>query len=165
METLKDVLVEQIKDLYSAEKQLTKALPRMAKKAKSDELRKGFEKHLAETEKQVTRLEQVATELDIKPSGVVCKAMKGLIEEGKEALSEKGKTPLIDIMLVSAAQRIEHYEISGYGTARALAQHLGFEKAAKLLDQTLAEEAAADEKLTAVTQKSLLKAADAASAK
>lgn len=159
METLADLFEEQIKDLYSAEKQLTKALPKMMKAAASDELKKAFEEHLAETTEQVARLEKIAELCEFKPTGEVCAAMKGLIEEGQKAMDEEGEDPILDAGLVAAAQRIEHYEMSGYGTAKRLAELLGEDEAVKLLDLTLSEEEAADEKLTEVAEQSLYPAA------
>jgi ferritin-like metal-binding protein YciE len=159
METLADLFEEQIKDLYSAEKQLTKALPKMMKAAASEELKKAFEDHLAETTEQVARLEKIAELCEFKPTGEVCAAMKGLIEEGQKAMDEEGEDPILDAGLVAAAQRIEHYEMSGYGTAKRLAELLGEDEAVKLLDLTLGEEEAADEKLTEVAEQSLYPAA------
>lgn len=163
MESLAELLEEELKDLYSAENQLLKAMPRIAKRISSPTLLKAFEMHRRETENQVTRLERIAKELGIKPKGKTCAAMKGLIEEAKEILSEnKGKSPIIDAALIGAAQRIEHYEIAGYGTARTLAQALGEENVAKLLQQTLDEEKNTDVKLTEVAEGEVLSAAQSA---
>ncbi len=145
--TLKDLFVEEIKDLYHAEKQLTKALPQMAKKATSEELKEAFEKHLKETENQITRLEQVFKELDMTPRGKKCEAMEGLIEEGKGMIEEFDKSDTLDAALIAAAQKVEHYEIASYGTVRTYAEQLNFSKAAELLQETLEEESAANEKL------------------
>src|SRR5689334_22082538 len=131
------LLEEELKDLYSAESQLLKALPKMAKAATNETLRQAFEAHLEETEGQVERLNEIGKQLGIKLNGKKCKAMEGLIEEGKEVLEMDGMGSLIDAALIGAAQRVEHYEISGYGTARTLAEHLGHSQVAKLLDQTL----------------------------
>lgn len=154
--TLKDLLEEQVKDLYNAENQLVKALPKMAKKATTPSLQKAFEGHLEETREHVERLATIAELLEIKPGGKTCKAMQGLIEEGKEVLEEGGDGSVIDAALIAAAQRVEHYEISAYGTARALAQQLGHSKVVQLLDKTLKEERAADEKLSGISLKELL---------
>ncbi len=152
MENLTELLEEQIKDLYNAENQLLKALPRMAKKASSEELKDAFNAHLEETKGHVDRLEQVCESLDFSPKGKVCAAMKGLIEEGKEVLEEDGNDDVVDAALIAAAQRVEHYEMAAYGTVKTLATLLGHEDVAKLLDETLGEEKAADEKLTEVAE-------------
>lgn len=159
LDSLKALLEEQIKDLYNAENQLTKALPKMAKKASADSLKAAIEDHLRETEGQIERLENVAKILEIKPSGKVCKAMKGLIEEGKEALDEDGIDTVIDAAIIAAAQRVEHYEIAAYGTCRALAEQLGMDEVVQLLEETLNEEKAADEKLSEISTGELLPAA------
>jgi len=156
MDNLSDLLEEQLKDLYNAENQLTKALPKMAKKASSATLKKAFEDHLAETEEHVERLKQVCESLDIKPTGKTCKAMKGLIEEGAEVIEEEGEESVIDAALVAAAQRVEHYEISAYGTVCAIAEALGKNDVVKILRKTEAEESAADEKLTQISESELL---------
>jgi len=149
---LHDVFVEELKDLYNAENQLIKALPKMAKAAAADEFRMAFESHLAETERQVERLEQVFEEIEETPKGKKCKAMMGLIEEGKEIIEKDGEEAVKDAALIAAAQKVEHYEMASYGTVRTYAQLLGFNKAAKLLQETLDEEGAADEKLTKIAQ-------------
>jgi ferritin-like metal-binding protein YciE len=159
METLEDLLEEQLQDLFSAENQLLKALPKMAKRASSAKLKKAFERHVEETRKQVERLRDVAERLEIKLAGKTCKAMQGLIEEGQEVLEEDGEGPVIDAALVAAAQRVEHYEIAAYGTVRAMAEQLGESQVAKLLQKTLDEESATDEKLTKISQGELLPAA------
>jgi ferritin-like metal-binding protein YciE len=145
--TLKDLFVDEIKDLYHAEKQLIKAIPLMAKNATSLDLKEAFLNHLKETENQVTRLEQVFKEIDVKPSGKRCKAMEGIIEEGKEIIDEYTKSSAIDAALIAAAQKVEHYEIASYGTVRTYAEQLNLSKAASLLQETLKEETAANEKL------------------
>ncbi|PJJ59526.1 YciE/YciF ferroxidase family protein [Hymenobacter chitinivorans] len=147
LETLDDLFEMQLKDLYSAEKQLVKALPLMAETAKDGRLRRGFEKHLRETENQVARLEKIGKALDLDLSGHTCKAMEGLIAEGQETMSENATEEVMDAALIAAAQRIEHYEISGYGTAAHFAQRLGHTDAAELLQQTLDEEQLTDTKL------------------
>jgi len=149
---LEELLVDELKDLYSAENQIIKALPKMAKAANSPELRRAFERHLEETRKQVDRLEQVAEALDFRLTGKKCKGMEGLIEEGKEIMSEDLDDNAMDAGLIGAAQKVEHYEIAAYGTARAHAAMLGYNKAAKLLQQTLDEEGATDKKLTALAE-------------
>jgi ferritin-like metal-binding protein YciE len=159
METLEDLLEEQLKDLFSAENQLLKALPKMAKRAASPKLKKAFEQHTEQTRQHVERLRDVAERLEIKLSGKTCKAMEGLVKEGQEVLEEDGAGPLIDAALVAAAQRVEHYEISAYGTVRAMAEQLGEKQVAKLLQKTLDEESAADEKLTKISEGELLPAA------
>jgi ferritin-like metal-binding protein YciE len=147
LETLDDLFEMQLKDLYSAENQLVKALPKMASEAKDGRLRQGFEKHLRETENQVTRLEQIGQSLGIDLGGHTCKAMEGLIAEGKETMSENATDEVMDAALIASAQRIEHYEISGYGTAAHYAERLGNTEAAALLQQTLQEEQLTDTKL------------------
>jgi ferritin-like metal-binding protein YciE len=149
---LQKLYVEELKDLYSAETQLTKALPKMAKGATSPQLRQAFETHLRETEGHVQRLQQIFEGLEAGARGKKCKGMEGLIEEGEELLKEKSdfEPDALDAGLIGAAQRVEHYEIAAYGTARTFAQQLGEEEAARLLQQTLDEEYATDEKLTAL---------------
>ena len=163
LDNIADLFEEQLKDVYNAENQLTKALPKMAKKASSPALKKAFESHLAETKVHVERLADVAKSLDIKPSGKVCKAMKGLIEEGAEVIEEDGEEAVIDPALVAAAQRVEHYEISAYGTLAAMAEALGYKSVIKALRQTEKEEYAADKKLTEISEGELLVGAGASS--
>jgi ferritin-like metal-binding protein YciE len=148
LETLRDLYIHELKDLHSAEKQLTKALPRMAKAATNEDLAAGFEEHLAQTEEHVNRLEKILESHEESTRGPKCKGMEGLIEEGKEMIEDDGDDDVRDAELISAAQRVEHYEIAGYGCARAYAEVLGDRKGADLLDQTLEEEAATDKKLT-----------------
>lgn len=158
--SLDKVLEDELKDLYSAENQLLKALPKMAKKASTPSLKEAFTNHLEETRGQVDRLQQVGGMLGIKLSGKVCKAMQGLVEEGKEVIeADSDNKALIDVLLIGAAQRVEHYEIAGYGTARAIAEKLGRREVAQLLQATLDEESAADEKLTAISEGEVLAAA------
>ncbi|HUE12936.1 MAG TPA: ferritin-like domain-containing protein [Planctomycetaceae bacterium] len=147
---LNDLFVHDLKDLYSAEKQLTKALPKLAKAATNDSLHEAFETHLQETEGHVQRLEEIFGHLSVTARGVKCKAMEGLIEEGQEALEEEMEDDVRDAALICAAQRVEHYEIAAYGCARTFAEQIGNEEAAKLLQQTLEEESAADKKLTEI---------------
>ena len=152
MDSLKDLYVEELKDLYNAENQLLKALPRLARKASSPDLKAAFEEHLGQTEDQVNRLEKIFKGLGEKPTGKTCKAMKGLVEEGKEIIEEDGDDSVLDAALIGAAQKVEHYEIAGYGTARTFASMLGEEDAVELLQETLEEEAATDKKLTALAE-------------
>ena len=147
METLDDLFEMQLKDLYSAENQLLKALPMMAVKASDARLRQGFEQHLVETKNQVDRLEQIGRKLELDLDGHTCKAMAGLIAEGQETMSERATDEVMDAALIAAAQRIEHYEISGYGTADNFAERLGNFEAADLLQATLEEEQMTDTKL------------------
>ncbi|MDB6093103.1 MAG: hypothetical protein JWM32_665 [Verrucomicrobia bacterium] len=149
-ENLQELLVEELKDIYNAENQLVKALPKMAKAALNAKLKDGFLTHLEETKGHVDRLEQVFKLLDEPVKSKTCKAMKGLIEEGAEAIEDNDASLTRDAQLIGAAQRVEHYEIAAYGTVRAMAQLLGHGEAAGLLKQTLDEEGATDKKLTAV---------------
>ena len=144
--------INELKDLYSAENQLTSALPKLAKAASTPELQEAFQTHLEETKNHIKRIEQIFEGLDGSPRGKKCKAMEGLIEEGAELLEEQGKMApaVLDAALVGAAQRVEHYEIAAYGTVRTFAEQLGDQTAVKLLQQTLDEENAADQKLTAL---------------
>lgn len=150
--SLHDLFVSELKDLYSAENQLLKALPKMAKAASTEELAQAFEDHLAETETQVERLEKVFKELGVSPKGKKCKAMEGLIEEGKEMMEQDAEPAVLDAALISSAQRVEHYEIAGYGCVRTFARALGYEEAADLLQETLDEEGAANQKLTQIAE-------------
>jgi ferritin-like metal-binding protein YciE len=145
---LRDVYIEQLKDLYSAENQLIKALPKMAKAATAPDLKQGFEEHLEQTKEHASRLEQILEALEEKPTGKTCKAMKGLVEEGAEAIKEDATDSARDAMLIAAAQRVEHYEIAGYGCVKNFAQLLGEEDAVELLEKTLQEEVETDEKLS-----------------
>ena len=149
---LKELYIDELKDLYSAENQLVKALPKMAKAASSDELRTGFEEHLEQTKQHVARLEKIFEALDESPKGKKCKGMEGLIEEGSEATEEGYEDAVLDAALIGAAQRVEHYEIAGYGTARAMAEELGESEHASLLSETLGEEEETDEKLTELSK-------------
>jgi ferritin-like metal-binding protein YciE len=153
--SFQDLFVEELRDLYSAETQLVKALPKMVKAARSEELRTAFQNHLEETERQVERLEEVFEQLGAKPKGKKCVAMEGLIEEVKELLDEDVDERVMDAGLICAAQKVEHYEIAGYGTARTWAQALGKQRMAELLNDTLQEEGAADKKLTALAERGL----------
>jgi ferritin-like metal-binding protein YciE len=148
LESLENLFLHEIKDLLSAEKQLVKALPKMAKGASSEALRAAFEEHLEQTKNHVKRLEEIFATIDAAPRAEHCKAMEGLIEEGSDLLEEEGAPYVKDAALIGAAQRVEHYEISAYGTTRTLAELIGNQKAADLLQQTLDEEKETDEKLT-----------------
>ena len=152
---LKELFLDELQDLYSAEQQLVKALPKMAKTASSEQLRSAFTDHLEQTRGHVNRLERIGEELEISLAGKKCKAMQGLIKEGKEAIDSDGDDNIIDLALVAAAQRVEHYEISAYGSARALAEQLGNSSAVQLLQETLDEESAADKKLTNIAEHDL----------
>jgi ferritin-like metal-binding protein YciE len=145
---LNDLFLDTLKDIYYAEKQILKALPKMAKAASSDKLRAAFEKHLAETEGQVERLEQVFEMLDKPARGKTCDAIVGILDEGKEIMDEYKGTEALDAGMLAAAQAVEHYEISRYGTLKTWASELGMNDAARLLDQTLKEEEKTDEALT-----------------
>ncbi|MFD1944277.1 ferritin-like domain-containing protein [Paradevosia shaoguanensis] len=150
--TLDDLFLDTVKDIYYAERQITKALPKMAKAAHSPELRAGFEKHLAQTEGHIDRLEQVFELLGKAPRGKTCDAILGIIEEGKSIMDEFKDSPALDAGLISAAQAVEHYEITRYGTLKAWAADLGMPEAEKLFDATLREEVATDQELTKVAE-------------
>ena len=147
-EGLKELYIDELKDLYNAENQLVKALPKMAKAASSEELRARFEEHLEQTKGHVQRLEQIFEMLDENPKGKKCRGMEGLVEEGSELMEEELDDALLDAALIGAAQRVEHYEIAAYGTVRAFAEQLGESEHTSLLEETLQEEKETDEKLT-----------------
>jgi ferritin-like metal-binding protein YciE len=151
-DSLRELYVDELRDLMSAEKQLTKALPKMAKAASSEELKEGFEKHLEQTKGHVERLEQVFEMLEQRPSGKKCMGMEGLVNEGAEIMHEDFSDEVMDAALISAAQRVEHYEIAAYGTVIAYADLLGESKHAALLRQTLQEEKETDQKLTELSE-------------
>jgi ferritin-like metal-binding protein YciE len=155
MRTLEDLLIHELKDLYSAEKQLTKALPKMGKAATSEDLQRAIEEHLEETQGHVERLETIFGQLEVSHRGAKCVAMEGLITEGKHILEEDMEDDVRDAAIIAAAQRVEHYEIAGYGCARTFAQQLGHDQVATLLQETLDEEKAADEKLTEIAVQSV----------
>jgi ferritin-like metal-binding protein YciE len=157
MNRLEDLYVDQLKDLYSAEKQLVQALPKMAKAANSEELRMGFQEHLEQTKTHVARLEQIFAALGSSPGRKKCAAMEGLIEEGQEAIELEGNAAVRDAALIAAAQRVEHYEIAAYGTVRTYANHLGHSDQSSLLQMTLDEEGATDKKLTAMAEGGLFR--------
>jgi ferritin-like metal-binding protein YciE len=152
LDSLRDLLIEELRDLYSAETQLVEALPKMAEAASSQELRSAFEHHLEQTREHVSRLKDIFEEIGEKSSGETCEAMKGLIKEGEILVKAEGDPDVRDAGLIGAAQRVEHYEIAGYGTARSLAQRLGDRQVAGTLQLTLNEEAEADKKLTAIAE-------------
>lgn len=152
IESLRDLYVEQLKDLYNAEQQLIKALPKMAKAASSEELRAAFESHLEETRQHAQRIETIFEQLGEKARGKKCKAMEGLVAEGGEVIEEDMENSIKDAALIAAAQRVEHYEIAGYGCVRAYATKLGEDDAATLLSQTLEEEKEADKALNDIAE-------------
>jgi ferritin-like metal-binding protein YciE len=152
LETLRDLYVEQLHDLYSAETQLVEALPKMAKAASNKQLQAGFTEHLAQTKTHVQRLEQIFQQLGAKPKGQTCKGMEGLIKEGEEMIKMKGDPSAIDAGLIAAAQRVEHYEIAGYGCVRTYAHQMGDMQAERALQQTLDEEGMTDKKLTQLAE-------------
>ena len=152
LESLRELLVDELKDLYSAENQLVKALPKMAKAAASPELKAAFEEHLEETKGQVDRLVTIFEQLEGSPKGKKCKAMEGLIEEGSEFIEAEGEDSVKDAALICAAQKVEHYEIASYGCARTFATLLGLDKIADLLQETLDEEGNVDKKLTELAE-------------
>ncbi|HWK96776.1 MAG TPA: DUF892 family protein [Pseudolabrys sp.] len=162
VKTLDTLFHDTLKDIYFAEKKILVALPKMAKAAQSEELRAAFEKHETETEGQIERLEQVFAAIDAKPQGKTCDAIMGIIEEGKEIMEEYDGSPALDAGLLAAAQAVEHYEISRYGTLVAWAEKLGIDDAAKLLKQTLAEEEKTDETLTGLAESAINEMAEAA---
>jgi len=155
MESLHELYVDELKDLYSAEKQIVKALPKMVKNATNPELKEAFSNHLDETEGHVQRLEKIFQMLGEKAGGKKCKGMEGLIEEAKELLEEDAAEEVLDAGLISKAQHVEHYEMAGYGTVRTYAEQLGFADQAKLLQQTLDEEGKANELLTQIAESSV----------
>lgn len=152
LDSLKTLYVEELRDLYNAENQLLKALPKMAKKATTPELKEAFQTHLEETRTHVERLDQIFDKLGKKPTGKTCKAMRGLIEEGSEMMSEDGLDSVIDAGIIGAAQKVEHYEMASYGTVRTFASLLGEDEAEDLLQETLDEEGEADKKLTEIAE-------------
>ncbi|HZH98625.1 MAG TPA: ferritin-like domain-containing protein, partial [Fimbriimonadaceae bacterium] len=160
LNSLRDLFVEEMKDLYSAERQIIAALPKMAKAVQNEELRKAFETHLEETKVQVERIQQICEQLGVKPTGHPCKAMEGIIAEGQELLEQKGEPNVIDAALIGAAQRVEHYEIAAYGCARTYARILGLKEAEQMLQQTLDEESKTDELLTKLAESHINQDAD-----
>jgi len=152
LDTLKDLFVDELKDLYSAEKQLVKALPKMAKAANDPQLKEAFRTHLQETRKHVERLEQICRDLGVSPRGKKCVGMEGLIEEGSELIKEDPDPDVLDAGLINKAQHVEHYEMAGYGTVRTYARQLGYDNHADLLQQTPDEEGKTDHLLTALAE-------------
>jgi ferritin-like metal-binding protein YciE len=152
VDTIEKLFVDELKDLYSAENQITKALPKLAKASSSEELKNAFESHLKETEEQIERLEQIFKILELSPKGKTCAGMKGLLEEGSDVLEQAEEGAIRDAAMISAAQRVEHYEMAGYGSVRTYAELLGKNKIATLLEKTLAEEKSADSKLTKIAK-------------
>lgn len=155
--TLDELYMNQLRDLYSAETQLTQALPKMAQAATSPALREAFETHLQQTQKHVQRLEQIFNQIGGNPNGHTCEAMEGLISEGDEVVEASGPAAVKDAALIAAAQRVEHYEIASYGTARTIANQLGQEEHADLLQKTLDEEGQTDKNLTALAEGNIMK--------
>jgi ferritin-like metal-binding protein YciE len=155
LETLRDLYVEELKDLYSAENQLLKALPRMAKAATHPQLKRAFTRHEKQTQQHVKRLERICRQLDVSPRGKKCVGMEGLIEEGKELIKEKPEKEVLDAGLITAAQHVEHYEMAGYGTVRTWARVLGYDEQAQLLQVTLDEEQQTDLDLTGLAESSI----------
>ena len=151
-DSLRQLYIDELRDLYNAETQLVKALPKMAKASSNAELRQGFEEHLRQTSEQVSRLEQIFDMLGEKPSGKKCLGMEGLVKEGAETMQEDYEDAVMDAAIIGAAQRVEHYEIAGYGTVRTFAELLGENEHVSLLEQTLEEEKRTDEKLTQLAQ-------------
>jgi ferritin-like metal-binding protein YciE len=155
LENLKDLLVHELMDLYDAEQQITRALPKMAEAASAQELKRGFEEHLHQTRSHIQRLDQVFEHLGVSKNGEECVGMRGLIQEGEKIMQEKGDKDTLDAALIAAAQKVEHYEISGYGSARAYARLLGEDEVDTLLLKTLDEEGRTDEKLTQIAMNSI----------
>lgn len=152
LNSLRDLYIEELRDLYSAENQLVKALPKMAEAASDPQLKQAFNDHLEQTENHVARLEQIFEALNEQPEGETCQAMEGLVKEGSEMIKAQADSVIHDSGLIGAAQRVEHYEMAGYGTARSLAQRLGEQQAAELLQETLDEESEADSLLTEIAE-------------
>ena len=155
MKSLRELYVEELKDLYNAEQQILKALPRMMRAASDRELQRAFAQHEKQTQRQVKRLDRIFRQLGESPRGKKCKGMEGLLEEGKELMQERPEPEVLDAGLIAAAQRVEHYEIAGYGTVRSYAQLLGEDEHASLLQETLDEEGETDKKLTALAESSI----------
>ena len=152
LNTMKDLFVDQLRDLYSAEDQLTKALPKMAQAANSSDLQKAFRDHLNQTQQQKQRLEQIFSTMGLSPQGETCQAMQGLIKEGEQIINASADAQVKDAALIAAAQRVEHYEMAGYGTVRTFANELGYNDAKDLLQTTLDEEGDTNKKLTSLAE-------------
>lgn len=150
--SLRELYIDELRDLYSAENQLVKALPKMAKASSNEQLREAFEEHLQQTEEHVSRLEQIFEQLDEKPTGKKCMGMEGLVKEGAETIGEDYSEEVMDAAVIGAAQRVEHYEIAAYGTVRELAKLLSEDDHVSLIEETLEEEKQADQKLTELSQ-------------
>ena len=155
MDSLEKLFIEQLKDIYNAEKQIVRALPRMAKAATDEELQEAFTTHLRQTEKQVERLEEIFKEIGKPPQGKKCVGMEGVLEEGKELLQEDTEEEVLDAGLIGAAQKVEHYEMAAYGCLKTYARLLGHDKAVRLLEETLKEEKEADKILTEIAERSI----------
>jgi ferritin-like metal-binding protein YciE len=153
VDSMDKMLISELKDLYSAENQITKALAKMAKAASNSQLRAAFDHHLKETEEQIQRLEQIFEIVGENPTGKTCDGMKGLLEEGAQTMQEAREGPVRDEVMIAAAQRVEHYEMAAYGTVRTYAVRMGQQQIARLLEKTLEEEKAADQKLTQISEK------------
>jgi ferritin-like metal-binding protein YciE len=152
LNSLRDLYINELKDLYDGEQRIIKALPDMAEAANSADLRQAFEDHLSQTRNHVQRLERIFQELDESPKGQKCKGLQGIIDEGEDLMDEDAPASVCDAALIASAQRVEHYEIAAYGTARTYARHLGYETQAQLLNQTLQEEGETDKKLTSLAE-------------
>ena len=155
LNSMQDLAIHKLQDLYDAENQILKALPEMIEAASTDQLKQSFQTHLEQTKGQVQRLEQIFKQLGEKPGGEKCKAMEGLIKENQKIIKEGGQPEVLDAALIAGAQSVEHYEIAGYGTARTIAQALGMNEAAQLLEQTLEEEKQTDAKLTKLAEQNV----------
>ena len=162
MESLKDLYLEQLRDLFDAETQLVEALPKMASAANNPNLKNAFNQHLRQTREQITRLERIFSALGERPEGQTCEGMKGLIKEGEQMIKAKGDPDVIDAGLIAAAQRVEHYEIAGYGTVRTYAEMLGADEAMRMLEKSLQEEEETDDKLTELAESQVNVEAEAA---
>lgn len=162
--SLEELFIDELRDLYSAEEQITRALPKLAKKASSPQLQAAFEEHLEQTREHISRLEQIFKDLGESPEGKTCRGMAGLLKEGDEMMSEEYEPETMDAALISAAQRVEHYEMAGYGTVRTWAKLLDNSSAAKLLQKTLDEEGDTDKKLTKLAESKINKQAEKAAA-
>lgn len=152
VETLRELFIDELQDLHSAEQQITKALPKLIKASHNPQLKQAFEHHLEETKNHVTRIEQIFKHVKESPKGKTCEGMKGLLKEGEDRISDGGEAEVLDAGIISAAQRVEHYEIAAYGSARTYADLLGDQEAVRLLNQTLEEEKAADSKLNQIAK-------------
>lgn len=158
-ETLRDLYLQELKDLYNAESQILKALPRMAKAASSPQLQEVFQQHLEQTKNQVQRLDQIFTNMGLPSKGIKCQGMEGILSEGEELLGQNAEPSIKDAALIASAQKVEHYEMAGYGSVRSYAKILGDEDAVNLLDQTLSEEKDADKRLSKIAEKTITKEA------